>query len=93
MGKSIQQEAEEYELPDLDEGSSSKPYDLELEDLSEGEGLLGGKNGDRSEEDEVDWENREEDREIVGKGTKIELLIARVGHHLPACCTLWNECY
>jgi len=64
--------AEEYELPELSEGSSLGPHD---DQEVERERLLGS----RTSEDKLDGD----DTEQVGKGTKIDDLIARVCIILP----------
>jgi hypothetical protein len=71
--------AEEYELPELPEGSSPQGYDHEY---IERERLLGGQtNEDKPEGPSGLGEDGQE--EHVGKGTKIDDLIARVCDHNP----------
>lgn len=75
--------AEEYELPDLPEGSGSQFYDAEG---IERERLLGGQTDGDKLDGNLDTNERlplDEDGEAeqVGKGTKVDSLIARV------CCS------
>jgi hypothetical protein len=72
--------AEEYELPELTEGSGSQFYDAEG---VERERLLGGQTDRDKLDGNLDADERlplDEDREAeqIGKGTKVDSLIARV---------------
>ncbi len=87
-------DAEEYELPEIHDHdleldgqgptSRSKGYEVDEEGLAEDEGLLSpsrrrrvSTSKDYEDHDHSD-EEQEDSAEIVGKGTKIEQLIARV---------------
>lgn len=86
------EDAEAYELPDL--GSTSKPYVDEQDQLDEADRLLaeheGGQfDGKRASRSSEDGRRRpfgiEGEEEILGKGDKIDALIARVG---PSFCSV-----
>lgn len=74
--------AEEYELPELHEGGSSYPLDAERDGLLRRSGsqdkLERNLDGDERDDKPLLGSEGIEDSEPVGKGTKIDDLIARV---------------
>lgn len=92
------EDAEAYELPDL--GSTSKPYVDEHDQLDEADrllaeqddedGQLDGKRLSRSSRDGRQRSLGIEGEEILGKGDKIDALIARVG---PSFCSVKRMMY
>jgi hypothetical protein len=91
------EDAEAYELPDL--GSTSKPYLDEQDQLDEADRLLAEQDDEdgqfdvkRASRSSGDGRRRsfgiEGEEEILGKGDKIDALIARVG---PSFCSVKQE--
>lgn len=74
--------AEEYELPELNEGGASDPIDAEQDRLLRRSGsqdkLERNLDGDERDDRPLLASGEFEDTELVGKGTKIDDLIARV---------------
>ena len=88
--------AEEYELPELTEGSSSHRLEGDgLQRRSESQDKL-ERNLDLDEQDDrpLLGSGEFQETELVGKGTKIDDLIARVciiTHHAVLCHTMTNK--